>query len=64
MSCLSEEATRILSDNGKHDLCEKLEEFAAVRDADTAPLNTAMIAFSPCSAFPRSAMWPDRGGYC
>jgi hypothetical protein len=29
MSCLSKEATKILSDNGKHDLCQKLEEFHA-----------------------------------
>jgi hypothetical protein len=29
MSCLSEEATKILSDNGKHDLCQTLEKFHA-----------------------------------
>jgi hypothetical protein len=29
MSCLSEEATKILSDSGKQDLCQKLEEFHA-----------------------------------
>lgn len=27
MACLSEEATKILSDNGKQDLCQKLEEY-------------------------------------
>src|SRR5262249_55165000 len=29
MSCLSEEATKILGDNGEQDLCHKLEEFHA-----------------------------------